>query len=373
MRFRTLLVGGVALAWVVFPQPALAATVSVKRGGGAPQLVYTAAAGEINEVSVVEAPDDVFTITDLGAAITPAATECTSISPNTVRCAVAAWAYVFTNGGADRVSLRSYNAFGYGGDGPDILTGFSDSASLYGEGGNDRLVGEGSGGQALYGGPGADSLDGGRGGFDDLDGGPGPDVLAGGPGIADTVSYWDRSVRVKISLDGRANDGAAGEGDWIKADIEGAYGSQGPTTFLGNAGPNYFEGRAGPDVVRAGAGQDEVFGGAGRDVVWGGAGGDYLSGDSGADLLLGGPGRDGLIGREGGDVLRGGSGDDVLLGNAGNDVLSGGLGHDNLVGRDGADIFYARDQSWDRVGGGAGRDRAQVDSIDRLFNVEVLF
>ena len=53
-----------------------------------PRLVYEAAVGEINDVTIMETPEEVFTITDLGAAITPAAPECTSISPNTVRSVV---------------------------------------------------------------------------------------------------------------------------------------------------------------------------------------------------------------------------------------------------------------------------------------------
>jgi len=370
MRSHSLLAGGVALAWMLLAQPAFGATVGVTRSSGVPHLVYEAAVGEINDVSVVEAPDDVFTITDLGAAITPAATECTSISPSTVRCAVVAWAYLFTNDGADRVSIRTFNAHVYGGDGPDTLTG-GDFSFLYGEAGNDRLVG-GSASDELYGGAGADSLDGGRGSIDFLEGGAGADVIAGGTGF-DTVSYSDHSGRIRISLDGRRNDGAAGESDWIRADVEDAAGSRGPTTFIGSAGPNVFEGGDEPDVVYAGAGSDEINVYGGRDLVRGGAGGDYLSGDSGADVLLGGPGHDGLRGRQGKDDLRGGSGNDALFGDDGNDMLRGGPGHDNLAGRDGADVLYARDGSWDRVGGGAGHDRAQVDSVDRLFLLEVLF
>ena len=49
-----------------------------------PRLVYEAAVGEINDVTIMETPEEVFTITDLGAAITPAAPECTSISPNKI-------------------------------------------------------------------------------------------------------------------------------------------------------------------------------------------------------------------------------------------------------------------------------------------------
>lgn len=368
MRGKTLLASGVGLAAIVLPS-ALAGTVSMQPRG----LVYEASVGEINEVSVVEAPDQVFTISDLGAAITPAATECTAISPNTVRCEMQPdfeRVYVFTYDGADSVTLRSHLTAAYGGDDPDLLIGFSDATLLHGGGGDDRLVGR-SGEQWLYGGPGADSLDGGV-GDDYLQGGAGTDVISGGGG-RDAVSYTDHTVQVTISLDGLENDGAAGEDDWIRADVENALGSRGPTTFLGNAGPNWFFGGQGADVVRAGGGEDFIWVRGGRDFVRAGAGPDFVGGGGGADLLLGGPGEDALFGLEGEDDLRGGRGDDGLLGGAGNDVLRGGSGHDELEGGLAADVLYARDRSWDEVGGGSGQDRAHVDSVDRLFRVEMLF
>jgi Ca2+-binding RTX toxin-like protein len=379
MRLKTLLVGGVTLVWMLLAQPALGATAGVLTDAeGNVRLVYEAAVGEINYVTVFETPEGVFMIDDLGATITPLTAECTSISPSSVRCDVLfPHAFVgrnvdvFTLDGADNVRAGSAYAIVHGGDGADTLTGTRKGQRLFGGPGDDRLVG-GSGIHQLYGGEGADSLDGGS-GSDVLEGGAGTDVLAGGSG-RDTVSYVDHTGPVRISLDGRANDGAAGEGDWVQAGIESAVGSRGPTAFIGNGSRNSFFGAGERDVVRAGGGDDGVFGAGGADVLSGGAGADYLYGESGADLLLGGPGNDGLFGEGGADDLRGGSGDDRRLsGGRGKDILRGGHGWDHLFGDEGADLLYARDRNRDQVDGGAGPDRAQVDPIDRLFLVELLF
>jgi Ca2+-binding RTX toxin-like protein len=191
MRSHRLLAGGVALALMLLAQSALGATVSIP--SGSTLLVYRAAAGEINDVSVVEAPDNVFVITDLNAVITPLTTECTSISANAVRCEVdpVIQLRVFTRDGADRVDLVSGGVWVYGGTGPDKLSGtrsdalpgpvpWFDEQTLLGERGEDRLVGR-RGAQTLGGGGGADVLEGGL-DNDSLFGGYGRDVLRGGTG-----------------------------------------------------------------------------------------------------------------------------------------------------------------------------------------------
>jgi Ca2+-binding RTX toxin-like protein len=372
MLRKKLLGVSAALAWMFLAQPALGATVSIFEDTDETVVLYEAGAGEINDVSAVEAPEDVFTITDLTAAITPQ-TGCTSISPNTVRCDVGRGpneVRVFTKDGADSVVADSWGAFVHGGAGPDTLTATSDSQTLVGGLGDDKLVGL-SELQELYGGRGADSLDGGR-GVDILDGGAGPDVIAGGPGH-DLVLYYNHTAPVRISLDGRANDGAAGEGDWLRADVESAAGSRGPTTFIGNAGPNEFYGRNERDVVRLRAGNDYATSGGGRDVLSGGPGDDLLEGNTEGDLIRGGRGNDFLTGDEGADDLGGAGGSDRLEGGSANDVLRGGPGRDRLSGHGGTDVLYAQDRNRDRVSGGADRDRAQVDPLDALWSVEALF
>ena len=409
MRFKMLVASGAALAWMLPAQPALAATVGVfeglsEFGSRVLQVRYEAAIGEINDVSVVEAPEGVYVFTDLSAAMTPLA-GCTSISPTSVRCQVDPGlpdeAEVRTKDGADSVDVTSESALVLGGHGSDTLTTRS-WGFLVGGSGDDRLVALGTDDVPsslethLQGGKGADSLVGGP-GNEHLDGGPGTDDIAGGP-ERDMVSYYSRNslAPVRISLDGRANYGAAGENDWIRAGVERAEGSRGPTTFIGNSGPNSFYGfwsarrgagdvvrtkagddfvllGRGPNVVSGGGGDDIVLGGRGRDLLSGGPGDDRLNGDHAADLILGGPGNDILNGAVGEDDLRGGRGNDWLSGGRRNDVLRGGPGHDRVGGGWGDDVLYARDRNRDIVRGGAGRDRARVDPIDALWSVEALF
>jgi Ca2+-binding RTX toxin-like protein len=392
VRFQTLLAGGAALASTLLAEPALGATVGVSSSINEPAIAYKAVVGEINDVSVVEGPGGVFTFTDLSTSVTPETTECVSISSNVVRCELAepVPVQVFTKDGADSVSVDvvgSLSAFVAGGSGNDTLRG---GGTMEGGLGDDRLVGQ-SGKQYLVGGEGADSLEGGP-GEDTLIGGAGTDVMAGGPG-KDYVSYLDHRGRVRISLDGRANDGALGEHDWVQADVESAEGSFGPTTFIGNAGSNTFFSFSnggvvrteagddlvvsitgdGPDVVWGGPGDDRLYGGTGRNVLLGGRGDDVIFGWGRADLIHGGRGNDFLNGGQGADNLAGGRGRDHLVGGPQNDTLRGGPGRDRLLGDSGADVLYTRDRNRERVNGGLGEDRASVDPIDRLFSVEALF
>ncbi|MCG9125495.1 type I secretion C-terminal target domain-containing protein, partial [Laribacter hongkongensis] len=81
----------------------------------------------------------------------------------------------------------------------------------------------------------------------------------------------------------------------------------------------------------AGDGNDRLYGGEGNDVLMGMGGDDHLSGGAGNDVLFGGAGNDTLLGGHGNDVLLGGSGNDTLAGGAGNDILIGGSGVDTFV------------------------------------------
>jgi Ca2+-binding RTX toxin-like protein len=401
MRLKTLVAGGVTMSWMLLAQPALGATVEVgETEWGAPLVLYRAAAGEINTVRVVEEHGRVFVITDSSASVTSEANECVALSANSIRCEVDAggpfdffaFLSVFLEDGADGADVKSDYGTVYGGPGPDRLTGAltGDAVDLilYGGSGDDRLVGR-SRGEELRGGEGADSLDGGA-GDDELVGGAGADVIVGGPG-EDEVSFQDKQVAVKITLDGRANDGAVGEHDTVKADVEDVWGSNGPTTFIGDADANRFQGAGKSDVVLAGAGDDTILGSAGRDILSGGTGDDFIDGAAGGDVLLGGPGGDLIYGSAGADVVGGGPGNDVLKagldgdhlsggrgadylrGAVGNDTLRGGPGRDRLYGNHGADRLYARDGDRDRVIGGRDRDRARVDLVDVLILIEALF
>jgi hypothetical protein len=142
--------------------------------------------------------------------------------------------------------------------------GVAFAATVVGSAGNDRLTGT-AGPDALYGGPGDDTLDGG-GGIDDLDGGPGADDIRGGGG-EDAVSYGGRSEAIAVTLDDKANDGAAGERDNVHRDVEDIYGGSGDDTLTGSAGANTIDGGAGNDTIDGGKGTDGLYGGPGDDAI----------------------------------------------------------------------------------------------------------
>ncbi|MCB0913085.1 MAG: hypothetical protein KDB60_15860, partial [Propionibacteriaceae bacterium] len=206
-----------------------------------------------------------------------------------------------------------------GGDGSDLLTGGSGWDKLNGGAGDDTLVG-GSGRDSLTGGDGADHLLGGssadklNGGADDdlLEGGTGDDDLAGGTGN-DTVSYAASAKRVAADLDGRADDGAKGEYDRIRTDVENLVGSSGADKLTGNSAANRLDGGAGADVLKGASGDDSLIGSDGNDLLLGGSGADDLSGDAGDDRLDGGEGADLVDGGEGRNICRQDEGDTKLF------------------------------------------------------------
>jgi Ca2+-binding RTX toxin-like protein len=120
---------------------------------------------------------------------------------------------------------------------------------------SDVLAGDGS----------ANDLRGG-GGDDVLRGGGAADVLAGGAGV-DTASYEERGGGVVVTLDGVANDGAAGENDRVGADVEAAAGGAGADALTGNDGPNALRGGGGADTLTGAGGVDSYAAGAGDDAV----------------------------------------------------------------------------------------------------------
>jgi Ca2+-binding RTX toxin-like protein len=199
----------------------------------------------------------------------------------------------------------------------------------------------------VSGGKGNDSLKGGNfndtlwgfDGNDTLDGGAGADDMAGSDG-ADTVTYASRTTNLSLSLDGKANDGAAGEADKLDDTIDTLIGGSGNDTISGNPGPSgwLFVGGAGNDSLTAGANAD-----------------DSLQGGDGNDILVGGLGKNSLDGGNGNDSLFGGAGADVLVGGAGIDTIRGDTGNDTINAKDGAK---------DIVDGGTGTDIATVDSTD---------
>jgi hypothetical protein len=308
-------------------------------------LTYTAGSGEANSPIVTVTPYDLFcdplpapclSIFDPGAYITVPPAQCVGGGTTDVSCALPS--AIIANLGD-----REDSFYDWGGD-TTINAGIGNDNPVYGYGGNDHVNG----------GPGSDNLIGGT-GDDVLDGGTGNDYLeeiaygsesdtAGrdtyiGGGDSDRLNLDGRSEDLALSLDGVANDGAAGEGDNIGADIATIVGGYGADTFTGNAGANAFEGGEGNDSIDGAGGDDNLVGGAGNDNIAGGDGQDVLGGESGDD------------------VLDGGAGVDRFWGDAIGACIPGycSYGQDRILARDGAQ---------ETLNCGPGTDSAQVDASD---------
>ena len=231
----------------------------------------------------------------------------------------------------------------------EVLEGTSGPDVICGEGGNDTLHGFG-GDDVLLGGDGDDRLVGGAGG----------DVFEGEAGY-DNADYSAATVPLIVSIGGGANDGAAGEGDEVKAGIERITGGTAGDQLTGAGGNEDLYGREGADTLHGGAANDRLIGGPDGDTFKGGAGNDLV--DYGAVVSpviasIGDGANDGIDGTEGDDVqadverlggggaadqLTGGPGSNVLYGRAGGDTLDGTNGNDRLVGAEGPDIFIGGD------------------------------
>jgi Ca2+-binding RTX toxin-like protein len=164
--------------------------------------------------------------------------------------------------------------------------------------GNDSIDG-GAGDDALAGEDGNDNLKGGD-GRDVLLGGAGADQLSGGGG-EDTADYATSTVDLSISLDNAANDGAAGEGDNVRSDVENVTTGSGNDVVTGSAADNVLVSGDGDDTVNGGGGDDVIHGGFGIDRTFGQDGDDFFTSRSGnsegtdpadADLIDGGGGFD---------------------------------------------------------------------------------
>ena len=94
-------------------------------------------------------------------------------------------------------------------------------------------------------------------------------------------------------MDNKANDGAAGENDYLSYDIENVIGGSGSDRIVGNPFPNNLQGGSGNDTIWGGAGNDTLDGGSGRDYLYGQDGNDtFLAKDGRTDTLDGGNGFD---------------------------------------------------------------------------------
>jgi hemolysin type calcium-binding protein len=329
----------VAIALLVCAGGAGAATVEVKQISyhGAveyEQVVLRAPPGEANDVTIAHETPNTVTVTDR-VPLQPG-TGCAAVSALVARC----------SGQYEQpLSLKASLS-----DGDDALSaadmdGYN--VQLSGGPGDDHIVGpaDAPGSTVFSGGPGDDVMEGGH-GWDIFREGAKPngaDTFAGGSPVDsipyvsdDEVDYSDRRHDLRVSIDGRHNDGEKGEHDLIGSDIERVLGGSGADRMIGNGGDNQFDGGPGSDVLR------------------GGSGDDHLVGDQ---HHIRRPKREG-------DAIVGGPGDDVLQGGVGDDRISGGAGRDSFVTGEGHDRVGAADGTFDAILCDTGRDRVRHDGAD---------
>jgi Ca2+-binding RTX toxin-like protein len=346
--------------------------VSVADSGVNTYLVFTAAGGQDNVVTVTENGAFVL-VSDAGDTITPG-DGCTRVDADTASCT--------------RPDFLTMNL----GDGDDEATNNTDYPSnLIVFGTEARGIRGGPGNDTLHGGSVADLLTGDE-GRDVLDGNGGDDVLSegataattdvldvdtyeGGPGTGDIASYSAATQGVLVLLNSAADDGRSGEGDFVMPDVEHLTGGNGLDNLQGDADANILRGGGNNDTLVGNEGADTFFGEGGNDLLIeggtatttnvvdvdsfrGGEGTDrarYFASTIGVRIDLddvaddgrigegdnvradvenldGGQAGDTLIGDADANRLTGQPGDDALDGLGGNDVLSGGTGFDKLDG-----------------------------------------
>ncbi|MFD7221775.1 calcium-binding protein [Streptomyces sp. NPDC059892] len=248
-------------------------------------ILYTAAAGQTNKVSVTASrasgTAEITYVIDDSVPIT-AGTDCvhpSSADRTKISCTVAA--------------LDSQDPYAtlklVLGDGDDVVTYNNTTdetyyfASIDLGAGKDTLTEKGGvNGNYVLGGAGDDNLT-----VDETT------VVSGGDGN-DTI----RAARGTIALGGDGNDTIYSNGDDSAAD-----GGAGDDEIHGDAGDQRLEGGDDNDTIHGGAGNDFIYGGKGNDILHGEGGNDTIYGNSGDDELYGGPGTDTLSGGPGTNVV----------------------------------------------------------------------
>jgi Ca2+-binding RTX toxin-like protein len=359
-------------------------------------LVFTAAAGEQNQVTVTESAKSGdlvnLQVIDADAALSPgpgctgggppgSPVSCTMHAPKLAKqiyCGKICTQY--EPGSGWLASLRVELS-----DGNDSF----DGSSFRGDYRNEyvEVVGGGAGDDRLSTGSANDEIDPGA-DRDEVHSGDGADRVFAtptvdgadlydlGPDGFDMVSYAARSESVQADASG---GGAPGENDRF-AGVEFLVGGSAADVL---SDTHALVGGAGDDRITGSKDRDWIFGGQGDDWLRGGDGNDELDGEDGNDLLEGEAGDDrlrenpraaegdnlslvgfGVGSTTGADVGNGGDGqdiidlgpeDDVEMGEGGKDWLYGGVGQDDLYGGANADIV-AGEAGSDQMQGGGGDD-----------------
>jgi Ca2+-binding RTX toxin-like protein len=263
---------------------------------------------------------------------------------------------------------KAINSIIYGQAGNDTLIGNEKTDSLYGGSGDDTLQG-GNGNDFLFGGSGLDKLQGGL-GNDVLEGNEGSDYLEGAFG-SDTYIF-EKGFGIDIINDSSYN-GYRGYGDNGIDKIKFGDGISKEDLYLvknfnnleiriSNSSDkiiieNYFKeerryyrygGNFNPYTIEKIEFYDsevinlkELF--QERTILEESTeNNDLVETSIKTDVIVHGlEGNDILYGNQGNDILYGDSGDDILYGNQGNDTIYGGVGNDTIYGGEGTnEIFY---------------------------------
>lgn len=254
----------------------------------------------------------------------------------------------------------------YGTEGDDVILGTEGLDVIHGLGGDDVICG-GSDMDQLLGGEGNDKLAGG-GGDDILGGGAGADDMYGGFGD-DTVHLEARHAPQFVDLDDAADDGAMGDKDNVRSDIEVVVGSDdddmirsanaASATLVGGEGNDQLVGGIGADTLQGDAGDDVLDGGRGDDTITGNGGNDQLGGGEGNDKLDGGEGDDSIVASAGSNSVHGGNGADTITAGSGDDTVDAGDGNDSVSSAAGNDSI-ASGAGNDLIDTGAGNDTVKA-------------
>jgi Ca2+-binding RTX toxin-like protein len=214
-----------------------------------------------------------------------------------------------------------------------------------------------------------------------INGGAGDDYIQVWTGLTrpDEIYGEDGNDTIIGGITGEYIQGGNGN-DWINsgAGNDAVWAGEGNDTVYGMDGNDQIGGAGGADSLSAGAGNDSVWGEAGNDILYGEAGSDLMYAGDGDDFVGCSTGNDTVYGGFGADRIYGEAGNDYLSGQDGNDIISGGMNNDTMMGGNGNDVFYAEDDYDDYLDGGAGYDTAQVDidhwwesdSNDTRWNIE---
>lgn len=327
------------LGLLVAPAAAFAATATAdverRHGSTFGVVVFKAARGEVNDVTVTEPGGELRFRDDRNRV--RARGDCEQINRSTVLCPLTEDNPKVKLGNRDDRATVVGLATALGGPGDDRLLGSRGTNFLDGQGGADTLRGGG--------------------GDDDLTGGTGRDRLFAGPGDDDLIDgETDENAARDLYRGGASRDTAgADRGDQIfytKRD------EALNIDLLAGRNPNLR------DEVMKGAEGDDI---GGLESVAGGSGDDRLVGDGDDNMLEGNGGDDVLNGRFGDDILMGGNGVDRLKGDTGSDVLWGNAGDDALLsGGKSPDFIISIDPNAETVQCGSGSDTVRSTQLDTL-------